>query len=102
MLKFGPLVGMRLAMLVAEPWAPTTLSVWQPEQWSRKSTAPRWYGLSLATCTPWEPQAPRIAAHANRTSSMAATFMRGEYIDRRARRRELRSRGPCSPPAGRG
>ena len=41
MLKFGPFVLTRLAMLVAEPCAPTTDSVWQPEQWSRNSTAPR-------------------------------------------------------------
>ena len=40
MLKFGPLVLTRLEMLVAEPSAPTTASVWQPEQWSRNRTAP--------------------------------------------------------------
>ncbi len=41
MLKFGPFVRTRFLMLVAEPCAPTTDSVWQPEQWSRNSTAPR-------------------------------------------------------------
>ena len=40
-LKFGPFVRRRSLMLVAEPSAPTVDSVWQPEQWSRKITAPR-------------------------------------------------------------
>jgi len=41
MLKLGPFVRTRFLMFVAEPCAPTTDSVWQPEQWLRNSTAPR-------------------------------------------------------------
>ena len=41
-LKFGPFVRTRFCTELADPSAPTTDSVWHPEQWSRNSTAPAW------------------------------------------------------------
>src|ERR1700722_820996 len=74
MLKFGPAVLTRFLMLLAEPCAPTTPSVWQPEQWSRNRTAPRRYGLDLATLIPCDPHAPSATAGASRSATVAAIF----------------------------
>src|SRR3954452_24547087 len=42
-LKFGPSTRSRSLTFSAPPSAPTTPSVWQPEQRSTKSFAPAWY-----------------------------------------------------------
>jgi hypothetical protein len=39
--KFGPSLRSREPTSVADPSAPATVSVWQPAQFSLKSTAPR-------------------------------------------------------------
>ena len=35
------------------PWVPAALSVWQPEQWVAKRTAPSWLGSSSETEIPF-------------------------------------------------
>ena len=69
---------------VAEPSAPTSDSVWQPEQWSRNSTAPAWYWLDLATPIPCDPQALTPTAIPSAATALRAIFatrlMRAQMI----------------------
>src|ERR1700752_424132 len=108
MLKFGPLLGRRLVITVAEPWAPTTDSVWQREQRSRNSTAPWWYGLELEILIGLEPHpAASSAPPVSAIATLARAFMRGgswmpscgrEYIERVAR---AGAQKPCAVLAAR-
>ena len=79
-LKFGPFVRTRFLMLVAEPSAPTTDSVWQPEQWSQEQHRAAVVGAGLGDLDFLRAARAEHRGAEQQDVVVAASFMRGEYI----------------------
>src|SRR6478735_1253128 len=88
-LKFGPSVCSRWRTLSVVPWAPTTSSVWHPEQRWENSSAPRW------TFACWDLIAGEMPSDPHATAPPAAAISTTMARRRRMTARIIRKAHGC-------